>query len=52
MSWQHLRRNKLAHRLYETDEDIVEACCEAWNFLIASPETITSIETRKWANVS
>ena len=52
MIWQYLRRNKLAHRLYETYEDIVEACCEAWNFLIASPETITSIAAREWANVS
>lgn len=52
MIWQYLRRNKLAHRLYETYEDIVEVCCEAWNFLIAAPETITSIATRSWANVS
>ena len=49
--WQYLRRNKLAHRLYETYTSIVDACCEAWNFLIAAPETITSIATRNWANV-
>lgn len=28
--WEYLRKNKLANRLYETYEDIVEACCEAW----------------------
>ncbi|KAL5684473.1 hypothetical protein EMGR_001226, partial [Emarellia grisea] len=39
--WQYLRRNKLAHRLYNSYEAIVEVCCEAWNFLIAAPGTIT-----------
>ena len=50
--WQYLRRNKLAHRLYDSYEAIVDACCEAWNFLIAAPDTITSIAERDWANVS
>ena len=50
--WQYLRRNKLAHRLYDSYEAIVEVCCEAWNFLIAAPGTITSIAARDWANVS
>ncbi len=50
--WQYLRRNKLAHRLYDTYEAIVDACCAAWNALIAAPDTITSIATREWANVS
>lgn len=50
--WQYLRRNKLAHRLYDTYEAIVDACCDAWNFLIAAPERIKSIATRDWANVS
>jgi len=42
-------QNKLANRLYETYEDIVEACCEAWNRLMAMPEQIASIATRGWA---
>jgi len=50
--WQYVRGNKLAHRLYESYEAIVDACCEAWNFLIAAPRTITSIAEREWANVS
>ena len=50
--WQYLRRNKLAHRLYNTYEAIVDACCDAWNTLIAEPDTITSITAREWANVS
>ena len=47
-----MRKNKLANRLYETCEDIVEACCEAWNSLMAMPEQIASIATRSWAKAS
>ena len=50
--WQYLRDNKLAHRLYDTYNDIVDACCDAWNWLIAAPDAITSIAARNWANVS
>ncbi len=50
--WQHLRRNKLAHRLYDSDEAVVAACCEAWNWLIAAPDTIAAITSRTWASVS
>jgi len=50
--WEYLRKNKLANRLYETYEDIVEACCEAWNYLMAMPEEIASITARSWAKAS
>jgi DDE superfamily endonuclease len=50
--WEYLCKNKLANRLYETYEDIVEACCEAWNALMATPECIASITHRCWAKVS
>jgi hypothetical protein len=30
---------------------VVDAGCEAWNKLIAKPETITSIGMRKWAHI-
>lgn len=50
--WQFLRRNKLAHRLYDSYEAITDACCDAWNFLMAAPERIKSIGIRDWANVS
>ncbi len=50
--WEYLRKNKLANRLYETHEDIVEACCDAWNSLIAAPDRITSITKRTWAKAS
>jgi transposase len=50
--WEYLRQNKLAHRLYDSYEAIVEACCTAWNDLIATPERIVTITRRNWANVS
>ena len=50
--WQFLRQNKLAIRLFETYEDIVDACCQAWLEFINEPSTIASITKRDWANVS
>jgi transposase len=50
--WEYLRKNKLANRLYETYDDIVDACCEAWNSLMAMPDRITSIAARSWAKAS
>ena len=49
--WQYLRRNKLPHRLYDTYEAIVAACCEASNGLIAPPHTITATAAQTWPNV-
>jgi len=50
--WQFLRQNKLAIRVFETYEDIVDACCQAWLEFIEDPSTIASITKRNWANVS
>ena len=47
--WAYLRGTKLAHRLFNTYDDIVSACCEAWNSFIADPKTIKSVTTREWA---
>jgi transposase len=47
--WQYLRQNCLANRVFDTYDAIVDACCDAWNNLIAEPERITSIATREWA---
>ena len=48
--WQFLRANCLSNRVFDTYDDIINACCEAWNSLIALPETITSIRMRQWAH--
>lgn len=47
--WQYPRQNYLSNRIYETYNAIVDACCEAWNALIATPTAIQSIATRAWA---
>jgi hypothetical protein len=49
--WQYLRSNWLSHCVWETYEAILEACCNAWNDLMAKSEIITSIGTREWAQV-
>ncbi len=50
--WQYLRQNELSFNVWDGVDAIVDACCAAWNKLVSAPETITSIATRKWANVS
>lgn len=47
--WAYLRGTKLAHRLFNTYDDIVAACCDAWNTFIADSKTVRSITTRQWA---
>lgn len=47
--WQFLRQNYLANRVFATYDEIVDACCDAWNALTAAPDTIHSIATRWWA---
>ena len=50
--WAYLRSNKLSNRVFASYNAIVDACCDAWNWLIAQPERITTIGTRTWAQVS
>ena len=47
--WQYLRQNFLANSIFDTYEDILEACCAAWNKLIALPDRLASITQRDWA---
>jgi DDE superfamily endonuclease len=49
--WEYLRGNALSHCVWETYEAILDACCDAWNGLIAKSDVITSIGTREWAQV-
>jgi DDE superfamily endonuclease len=49
--WEHLRSNWLSHCVFASYEAILDACCDAWNALIATSEVITSIGTRDWAQV-
>jgi transposase len=47
--WQFLRQTYLSNRIFENYEAIVEACCTAWNRLVAEKGRIKSIATREWA---
>jgi transposase len=49
--WEYLRSNSLSNCVWETYEEILEACCCAWNALMATPPLITSIGKREWAQV-
>lgn len=49
--WAFLRSNKLSNRVFDSYDAIVEACCDAWNWLIAQPEQITTIASRAYAQV-
>ena len=49
--WAYLRANKFAHQVWDTYDAILDAVCKAWNDLIHTPEVITSIGTRNWAEV-
>lgn len=46
--WEYLRQNKLCATVWNSYEEIIEACKTAWNWLIEEPERITSIGTRDW----
>jgi len=50
--WQYLRGNKLSAGVWDTYEEIVQACADAWNWLIADPDRIRSLGARDWATVN
>ncbi len=49
--WQYLRQNYLSNRVFETYDDILQACCNAWNAFADIPGKITQIAERSWAQV-
>jgi len=48
--WQYLRQTWLSNRVFETYDAILDAGCDAWNRLLAQPDTIMSIGLRDWAH--
>jgi len=38
--WEYLRGNYLAHTVWDTYEQIVEACCTAWNAFVNDIERV------------
>lgn len=49
--WPYLRQNKLANRVFPDYRQIVDACCDAWNFFAHNTALVTSITARDWAQV-
>jgi len=47
--WEFLRGNWLSHRVWESYNAIVDACCDAWNKLMQIPERMASLTQRVWA---
>ncbi len=47
--WAYLRANFLSHRVWNSYDAIVDACCDAWNKLMNMPERLASITHRTWA---
>jgi hypothetical protein len=48
--WQYLRQNWLSNRVFQDFDAILDAGCDAWNRLMALPDTIRSIGWRDWAH--
>jgi len=47
--WAYLRANVLSHRVWNSYDAIVDACCDAWTTLMSTPERLASITRRTWA---
>jgi transposase len=47
--WEYLRGNRLSLTVWDTYDQIVEACCNAWNAFLQQPDVIASVAKRDWA---
>ena len=47
--WAYLRANRPAITVFETYDEIVTRCCDAWNFFANDIDTVRSITTRDYA---
>lgn len=50
--WDYLRANKLSAGVWDTYDQIVQACADAWNWFVNDPDRIRSIGQRDWATVN
>ena len=48
--WQSMRDNWLSNRVFQSRDDIVDHCCDAWNRLVDQPWRIMSIGLRDRAH--
>ena len=47
--WQVLRDNWLANRCFTGYDEIVEVCCEAWNWFVDTSNHVKQLCSRSWA---
>ncbi|AXY20869.1 hypothetical protein CD178_00029 [Komagataeibacter saccharivorans] len=48
--WESLCTNWLANTVFDDMDNIINAACNAWNNLVALPDTICSTGFKKWAH--
>ncbi|WP_188612954.1 transposase, partial [Chelatococcus reniformis] len=48
--WQFMRDNWLSNRVFQSYDNLVDHCCEAWNRLVDQPWKIMTIGVREWAH--
>jgi hypothetical protein len=48
----YLRGNKLSKRVWNSYQEIVAACKDAWLFLLGDPKRIDTIAHRAWSWVN
>ena len=48
--WKFMRDNWLSNRIFQSYDNLVDHCCDAWNRLIDQPWKIMSIGMRDWAH--
>jgi transposase len=46
--WLYLKDNQLSHRVFQGIAEIIDACCDAWNCLIAETGRIRSLCSYPW----
>ena len=46
--WEYLRDRHLSHRLFRDLGAVVDACCAAWNRLLAEPGRLRSLTSFPW----
>jgi DDE superfamily endonuclease len=47
--WRDLRRRDLANRVFDDLGHVVDACCQAWNKLVADTSRLVSLTDVAWA---
>lgn len=50
--WQYLRQNFLSNRIFDSYDEIVDACCAAWRALTDLTGKIRQIASREWVTVN